>query len=160
MYSNASRRQDLKTLLSLVDNQSEVTLQDVKIGEEWVTKPRTLGEVVVVQILSVVHKKLEYFIFNANNLLGGNNKILEKEFENFILHINEIDFINRILHFLDSNSDTKKDLAILILIRLTSFRYTLNMMMTREFLKRLIDHINRFKKISIFIFIFCRIYQL
>jgi hypothetical protein len=153
MYSNASRRQDLKTLLSLADNQSEVTLQDVKIGEGWITRPRTLGDVVVVQILSVIHKKLEYFNFNANNLLGNNNKILEKEYENFILNINEIDFLNKILQCLDSNSDSKKDLAILILIRLTSFRYTLNMMMTREILKALIDHINKFKKISKYCFI-------
>lgn len=148
MYSNASRRQDLKTLLSLSDNESLVTLEDVQLGEAWVTRPKTFGDVVVVQILSVLHKKLSHLIYNANYLLAGNTKYLEKELENFILQLKDINFIERILMMLDSDSDTKKDIAILILIRLTSFRYTLNLMLTRDLLKNLIIHINKFKKIS------------
>lgn len=155
MYSNANRQEDLKTLLSLSDNKSQVTLVDTTIRENWVTRPETLGDVVLIQILCVLNKKIKSFILDANPIIGTpNHEVLDKKIENFSLQLKEIDFIDRMVQLLDSSSNTQKDVSILILIILTACRSILNLMMTKEFLKALINHINTFKKISKMILIF------
>lgn len=161
MYSNANREENLEILLSLTDNKSVITINETLIRQNWLTKPETLGEVAMIQILNIIQKKVKGLLFDEKDYFITNTK------DKYLLRIESIkiqfektDLINRMLTMLESQSSTKKDVAILILVTLSNVREFLNMMMKKEIIKCLIMHINQLKIQSKFLLKSIRIQKL
>jgi len=159
MYSNANRQENLEVLLNLTFNQSHLQMEDTFLRAKWLTKPETLGDVAIIQILNIIQKKVKGLILDQRELENNANTDKEKinptqkemfknKIENMIDLMNKLDFINKMVEMLDSESNTKKDCSILILCTMSGCKSLLGLMMNREFLKSLILHINRFKKAS------------
>jgi hypothetical protein len=149
MYSNANREENLEILLSLTDNQSVITIDETLLRSNWLTKPETLGDVAIIQILNIVQKRIKGFLLDEKEMYMSKNKPqLQQKIDNVIAQLNKINLINKMVELLDSNSYTKKDVAILILCTLSAFRCTLNLLINREFIRNIILHVNRFKTAS------------
>ena len=149
MYSNANREENLEILLSLTDNQSAITIDETLLRSNWLTKPDTLGDVAIIQILNIIQKKIKGFLLDEREMYISKNKDqLQQKIDNFMAQLVKINLINKMVKLFDSNSFTKKDVAILILCTLSACRSILSLMMNREFIKNLTLHVNRFKTAS------------
>jgi hypothetical protein len=154
MYSNANKQENLSVLIILVDNQSVISIDETLLRSNWLTKPETLGDIAIIQILNIVQKKIKGFILDEKDRYHNKCKDhLTQRIDNFLSQLRETNFIYKMLQLLDSNSYTKKDVSILILCTLSAHRSVLNLMLTREFIKSLINHVNSFKTISKFFII-------
>lgn len=150
MYSNANREENIEVLLTLIDNQSEIKIDETLLRSNWLTKPETLGDVAIIQILNIVQKKIKGFILDEKGLFFSKTKDhLQQKINNFIEQIEKTDLINKMLQLLlESYSYTKKDVSMLILCTLSGCRPLLNLMLNKDFIKLLIQHVNSFKKAS------------
>ena len=149
MYSNANREENLEILLSLTDNQSIITIDETLLRSNWLTKPETLGDVAIIQILNIIQKKIKGFLLDEKDMyIAKNQDQLKQKIDSILIQINKTNMINKMISLLDSNSFTKKDVSILILCTLSACRPILNLIMNKEFIKSLILHVNKFKKAS------------
>lgn len=124
-------------------------------------KPETLGELSLIKIFSIIEKRLDYISTQEekiqlkkeeqNNPLPDTSildliKVEENknEFQSFVDEIKDSKFIFKIFKLLESDSYTIKDLAILILSFLSSSNQILSLMQHKEYIQKLILHINCF----------------
>ena len=150
MYSNANKEENLEFLMNLVDNESKIILDETILKSNWLAKPDTLGDVVILQILSMITKKIKGFNLDEKEIQNANNKdLIQQKIETFLKQIQSTDLINRMIELLESPSNTKKDVAILILCILSGCKPFINLMLNKEFLQSLISHVNSFKKSKI-----------
>ena len=145
MYSNANREENLEILLNLIDNESKITFDDSLMRSNWFSKPKTLGDMVIIQIQAIIQKKIRGIMFDENI---NRDSTLSRRGKEFLNKIKETNFINRMLELLNSESKTKKDISILILCSLSECRHLIVLLLEKEFMKKIINHINSFKKIS------------
>jgi hypothetical protein len=150
MYSNANREENLEILLSLTDNKSIITINETLIRQNWLTKPETLGDVAIIQILNIIQKKVKGLLFDEKDyfIMNTKDKYMLR-IESIKVQFDQTDLINRMLTLLESQSSTKKDVAILILVTLSNVREFLNMMMKKEIIKSLILHLHQMNNQSI-----------
>jgi hypothetical protein len=119
----------------LVDNQSKVTIENTKIEENWTAYPQTLGDVSIISILGLIVKKIKNYSLKLDDNTYSPNK--------------HIKLIDKLLSMLDSLSDTKKDVSLLILYYMTLVRPLFMLMFKKEFLNNIILHINNMREMSI-----------
>lgn len=147
--------------MGLIPNQSKVVLEDTLICQNWLTKPETLGDVAIIQILHIIEKKIKSYLLDDFELTNGtpdtntssiNHNALrerkDKRSENILLIVKENQMISSMLQLLDASSSCKKDVSILILCALTSCKPVLSLMLNKSTLESLISHINSFKMMS------------
>lgn len=149
MYSNANKQENLEILLTLVDNNSEIQIDETLLRSNWVTKPETLGDIAIIQILNLMQKKIKGLILDEKDTYRYKNKdMLKKSVDHFLLQLKEANLLEKTILLLDSNSNTKKDASILILCTLSNYNAVLRIMLNKEFINSLIAHVNSFKKAS------------
>mgnify|MGYP000373199074 CR=1 FL=1 len=119
----------------LVDNQSKVTVENTKIEENWTAYPQTLGDVSIISILGLIVKKIKNSSLKLDENIYSPNK--------------HIKLIDKLLTMLDSDSDTKKDVSLLILYYMTLIKPLFLLMLKKEFINTIIIHINKMREISI-----------
>ena len=91
MYSNANRQENLEVLLNLTLNQSALQMEDTCLRAKWLTKPETLGDVAIIQILNIIQKKIKGFILDEreiSNSQNSNSKNINILKENFLINCN------------------------------------------------------------------------
>jgi len=145
MYSNANREENLEILLNLIDNESKITFDDSLMKSSWFSKPKTLGDMVIIQIQAIIQKKIRGIMFDENI---NSDSPLSRRGKEFLNKIKETNFINRMLELLNSESKTKKDISILILCSLSECRILIVLLLEKQIIKKIINHMNSFKKIS------------
>ena len=108
----------------------------------WISQPKTLGDISLLQIMNIVKKRLvnnEMFAMqeeeeinnsklNINEVetkINGFTALDLQEKENLINYIKTNNFIQKIMDFIESSSDTKKDASIVILCLISTSNYLL-----------------------------------
>lgn len=149
MYSNANRDENVELLMKLLDNQSKVTIDETTLRSNWLAKPETLGDVAIIQILNLMQKKVKIYNLSERDNINDKTGIKNPHAESMLITVENTNLIEKLLELLDSPSNTKKDVSVLILCTLSACRVLLRLMMNKDFLQRLINHVNSFKKLSI-----------
>ena len=85
--------------------------------------------------------------------INERNKLGLTKSDNLYLLIKDTNLIKKLINFLFTNSNTKKDVAILLLLHMTCCESILKMMLCDEIISKLIEYINSFKKTSIYFLI-------
>ena len=152
MYSNANKNEDLNALMILYENESRINLDGELYKNTWLSKPNTLGDVAFIQIFKIIQKNIKDLSFGEKQ--HYNDKYFSAKYEKFINEINLYKVIEKVSLALDSSSDTKKDVAILILIELATSQKIIKILSLTENIKVFINHAYSFKKNSKFFFIF------
>lgn len=155
MYSNANRNDDLNTLIVLYENESRINLDGDLYNNTWLSKPTTLGDVAFIQIFKIIQKKIKEINFGEK--LHYNDKTFTLKYDNFMNEISKNKIIEKVCSALQEGSNTKKDVAVLILLELVNSQRINKILSSPEYIKVFIDHANSFKKFSeqkIFSFIF------
>lgn len=152
MYSNANREENVPILMKLITNESKVTIDETVLRSNWLTKPESLGDIAIIQLLNIIQKKIKGYLLDEKEISSTSSQkdkeALNKKVEQMIGVINENEMIEKMLELLDSSSNTKKDVAILILCTLSACRSVLNLMLNTSFIQSLINHVNSFKRIK------------
>jgi predicted GNAT family N-acyltransferase len=146
MYSNANKEENFEILLSLVDNESKIKIED---SFNWLAHPETLGDLALTQIYFLVQKRIKIFVYEDKCQSSNEARnVLQQKIDNTLMIFQQTNLINKLIKLLESNSDTKKDVSILILGSLSNHRAFLNLMLNKEMIQSLINHVSSFNKIS------------
>jgi hypothetical protein len=150
---------------NLINHSPKSVKTSTTEGGNWIQKPETLGELSLMKIFSIIETRLEYIntqeekiqlkIEEKNNQ-NPDTSILDpikieenkNEFQSFMDEIKDIKFIVKIFKLLESDSNTIKDLAILILSELSSSNQILSLMLHKDYLQKLILHISCFRNLK------------
>jgi len=145
MYSNANRQENIEHLLLIINNESKISFDESLLKSNWFSKPDTLGELAVIQIHAIIQKRIRGMSCEENLTSYLNPSRGGKEFIQKILDIN---FIDKMCELLNSLSDTKKDISILVLCSLSECKHFINYLANNEMIVKIINHINMVTKIS------------
>ncbi len=145
MYSNANREENLDLLLVLIDNESKVTFDENLLKSNWFSKPKTLGDLVIIQIQTIIQKKIRGINFDEN--INRDTK-LSRRGKEFVKKVEESKLIDKMSEYLNSESHTIKDISILILCSLSECQHFIPFLANNGMIKKIINHINGFKKLS------------
>lgn len=146
MYSNANRNDDLNTLIVLYENESRINLDGDLYNNTWLSKPTTLGDVAFIQIFKIIQKKIKEISFGENHYY--NDQSFKLKYDNFINEISKNQILEKVCTALQTGSNTKKDVAILILLELANSQRINKILSSHEYIQTFIDHANSFKKNS------------
>jgi hypothetical protein len=124
----------------LVDNESRIIVENTNIENNWTAYPETLGDVSIISILGLIVKRIKMHEFN-NKIKKNDDKITQM--------IKEINLIDKLVSLLKSESNTKKDVSLLILYYMTLINPIFKIMLCRDFIEAIVDHINEFKNLGI-----------
>jgi len=146
MYSNANRNDDLNTLIILYENESRINLDGDLYKNTWLSKPTTLGDVAFIQIFKIIQKKIKEISFGEK--LHYNDESFKLKYDLFMNEINKNKLIEKVCTALQSGTNTKKDVAILILLELANSQRINKILSSQEFMKIFIEHANTIKRYS------------
>lgn len=146
MYSNANRNDDLDTLIILCENESRINLDGDLYNKTWLSKPMTLGDVAFIQIFKIIQKKIKEISFGEK--LNYNDVAFKTRYEQFKIEITKNKIIEKVCSALQTGSNTKKDVAILILLELVNAQKISKILSSSEFMQIFIDHAYAIKKFS------------
>lgn len=145
MYSEANRTENLSVLMKLVNNESSIEIESTLLSKNWVTNPRTLGDIAIIQIYVIIQRRIRNILFDqCTNKVPSQAMIAIKE--NTIKSLLELNFIQEILNLLSSSSSTKKDTAILIFVALSNCKDFLKLISYKNFIEQMIQHLNSMKE--------------
>jgi len=146
MYSNANKNDDLNTLILLYENESRINLDGDLYNNTWLSKPTTLGDVAFIQIFKIIQKKIKEVSFGEK--IHYNDESFQSKYDKFVNDITKNKIIEKVCLALKSGTNTKKDVAVLILLEFVHSQRIIKILSNEEFLQALIDHANSFKKNS------------
>lgn len=149
MYSNANKQDDLATLIALSDNESRIYLDEKLYSGTWLSKPKTLGDVAFIQIFKIIQKKIKEI--SLGEKVHKNSPLFLLQCEAFVAEILANQIIEKVCRALNCNSNTKRDVAILILLELANSQRVISLISTHEYLKLFIEHAHSLKKYSNFL---------
>ena len=153
MYSNANRNDDLNTLIVLYENESRINLDGDLYNNTWLSKPTTLGDVAFIQIFKIIQKRIKEISFGEK--LHYKDEAFKLKYDKFMNEISKNKIIEKVCAALQNGSNTKKDVAMLILLELVNSQRINKILSSPEYMQAFIDHANSFKKNSkIFIITF------
>ena len=64
MYSEANRTENLSVLMQLVNNESSIEIESTLLFKNWVTNPKTLGDIAIIQIYVIIQRRIRNIIFD------------------------------------------------------------------------------------------------
>jgi hypothetical protein len=113
------------------------------LRKNWFTKPETFGDIALINLLGVIVRKLNIIE------LEERTKSMPGIATGFYKLVKETHLIKRLLAFLESNSNTKKDVSLLILLHLTCSRLLLEFLIEEGVLKAILQYLESLKELSI-----------
>ena len=146
MYSNANKNYDLYTLICLVENESQVDLDEDFYNNSWFAKPTTLGDVAYLQIFSIIQKKVKEI--SLDERIHFNDPAFLAKYDRFMKELNTNNLIEKVCVYLKSGNNTKKDVSVLILSEISLCQRVIKIFSCEEYIQLFIDHANSFRKIS------------
>ena len=145
MYSNANREENLEQLLILIDNDSKISFDESILKSNWFSKPNTLGDLVIIQIQTIIQKRIRGITCEENITTYSNPSRRGSEFVHKII---DIKLIEKMTVHLNSLSDTKKDISILVLCSLSECRHFIYYIANIEMIVKIIHHVHTVRKTS------------
>ncbi len=145
MYSNANRSEDLNTLIILCENESSVNADGEIYNNTWLSKPTTLGDYAFIHIFKIIQKKIKEISFGEKH---HKDAAFNMKYDKFMNEISQNKLIEKVCSALQTGSNTKKDVAILILLELVNSQRINKILSTAEYVQIFIDHANECREYS------------
>lgn len=161
LYTHAKKNEDLTILISLLENSNKIkSIKRFEVDTE-IHRPETLGDYVILTIFNIIEKNAMLFdndnriitldTDSTGNLISSmsldtddpySNKDYYFNIDKIFLDIEKNDLINKMFWLLLNGSETKKDCAILILLKITKSKKLLKFMHSKQYIKALINYVN------------------